>query len=93
MEQTTKYGTKFSNPDETTRQGILTFNLPEEQNAFEIAVKSMDWALVAWDLDQWLRGNLKDGHKFKTADEVLEAVRAELRRILDAYNLTLEMIE
>jgi hypothetical protein len=36
----------------STNQGILVFPLPEEQRAFEIAVKSMDLALAWFDLSQ-----------------------------------------
>ena len=42
---------------------ILSFELPEDRGEFEIATRSMDWALVAWVLDQKLRGILKYGEK------------------------------
>ena len=42
-----------------SRQGILTFNLPEEQNSFEVAVKAMDFALAWKDLHDKIRNMLK----------------------------------
>jgi hypothetical protein len=39
--------------------GILVFPLPEEQRAFEIAVKAMDLALAWFDLSQEIRKILK----------------------------------
>jgi len=76
-----------------TMEGILKFKLPQDQNEFDIACKAMKWALTSWDLDQWLREKLKYGNEFKTADEALEAVRDELREILEKYNISLEEIE
>jgi len=74
-------------------QGILTFKLPDDRNEFEIAVKSMDWALTSWDLDLWLRNKLKYGHEFKTAGEALGAVRIELREIMEEYGISLDDIQ
>ena len=35
-------------------KAILEFNLPEEEQQFNAANKGMDWALIAWDMDQLL---------------------------------------
>lgn len=40
-------------------KATLEFNLPEDQEQFNVAVKAMDWALLAWDIDQSLRKLLK----------------------------------
>jgi hypothetical protein len=42
-------------------EATLKFNLPEEQNDFDIACKAMSWALVVWDMDQKLRNWIKYG--------------------------------
>jgi hypothetical protein len=42
-----------------SREGILTFALPEERNAFEVAVKAMDFALAWNDLHEKIRQTLK----------------------------------
>ena len=42
-------------------EAILKFNLPEDKEEFDVASKGMDWALVAWDIDQLLRNKLKHG--------------------------------
>jgi len=36
-------------------KAILEFELPEDKEEFDAASKGMDWAIVAWDLDQLLR--------------------------------------
>ena len=40
-------------------KAILEFNLPEDKIEFEAASKSMDWAIMAWDIDQYIRNRLK----------------------------------
>ena len=42
-------------------KAILEFNLPEDEEQFNVASKGMDWALVVWDIDQLLRNKLKHG--------------------------------
>ena len=37
----------------------LEFNLPEEEEQFNVASKGMDWALLAWDIDQFMRNKIK----------------------------------
>ena len=75
---------------------ILSFELPEDRGEFEIATRSMDWALVAWVLDQKLRGIVKYGEKY--GGETInpndaDLIRGLLHDILDEHNLTLDMIE
>ena len=42
-------------------KAILEFNLPEDKEEFDAASKGMDWAIIAWDMDQLLRNKLKYG--------------------------------
>ncbi len=74
------------------RSAILIFDLNEEQSAYDCAYHGLDWALVAFALDQYLRGLLKYGHTFTDVDEALEAVRDQLRSLCDEHHVTLEMI-
>lgn len=74
-------------------RGVLYFKLPSEEAAFRLATRAQDWALVAWDMDQWLREKLKHGHSFDSADAALEAARTKLHELLDDYGLNLDTIE
>ena len=56
-------------------KAILEFNLPEDQEQFNVAVKAMDWALLAWDIDQFIRNKIKYE---QDRDGVLQLVRNEL---------------
>ena len=51
------------------------FNLPEDQEQFNVASKSMDWALLVWDIDQFIRKKIKYE---QDREEVLQLVRNEL---------------
>lgn len=59
-------------------KAILEFNLPEDRDEFTLAKDGHGWYCACLDLDNWLRGKLKHGHEFKTADEALEACRKYL---------------
>lgn len=74
-------------------KAILEFNLPEESKDHLIASNAMAWALIVWDMDQYLRNLLKYGHEFKSIDDALEKTRAALYDFLVEKNLTLDSIE
>ena len=56
-------------------KAILEFNLPEDKEEFDVASRGMDWALLAWDMDQFIRNKIKYE---QDRDGVLQLVRAEL---------------
>ena len=56
-------------------KAILEFNLPEDTEEFAVATKAMDWSLLAWDIDQFIRNKIKYD---QDRDGVLQLVRNEL---------------
>ena len=54
---------------------ILEFNLPEDKEEYDTASKGMDWALVAWHIDDFIRNKIKYE---QDRDGVLQLVRNEL---------------
>jgi hypothetical protein len=56
-------------------KAILEFNLPEDKEEFDVASRGMDWALLAWDIDQFIRNKIKYE---QDRDGVLQLVRNEL---------------
>ena len=73
-------------------RATLEFNLPEEREDHNLAIHGLDFALVCWDMDVKLRNWLKYGHKFKTADEALEAARDYLCEAMETHNVNFDMI-
>jgi|TARA_B110000091_G_C13537563_1_gene358998 hypothetical protein len=56
-------------------KAILEFNLPEDKEEFDVSSRGMDWALLAWDIDQFIRNKVKYE---QDRDGVLQLVRNEL---------------
>jgi hypothetical protein len=67
-------------------RAVLEFDLPEDQDEFELSTQEGRWRLVVEELDQWLR----DIIKYREADftpekmEVFELCRSALHdRVVD----------
>ena len=56
-------------------KAILEFELPEDRENFDASAKGMDWALLVWDIDQFIRNKIKYE---QDRDGVLQLVRNEL---------------
>ena len=65
-------------------KAILEFNLPADEEQFNVASKSMDWALLVWDIDQFIRNKIKYE---QDRDGVLQLVRNELRHKMEESGL------
>lgn len=68
----------------------IRFNLPEEESDHRLAVNAGRVASALWDYDQKLRGWLKYGHEFATADFALNAARNELHRQLSERGVSMD---
>ena len=71
-------------------KAILEFILPDDKAEFDTATKAMDWAILAWDLDQYIRNRLKyQSEKLDTssAKEELELIRNELHNMMEDSGL------
>ena len=56
-------------------KAILEFNLPEDKEEFDAASKGMDWSILAWDIDQFMRNKIKYD---QDRDGILQLVRDRL---------------
>ena len=71
-------------------EAILKFDLPEDKEDFEVASKAMDWSILAWDIEQYIRNRLKyQTEKLDTssAHEELEILRKELHDLMEESGL------
>ena len=71
-------------------EAILKFDLPEDKEEFDVATKAMDWAILAWDIDQYIRNRLKyqtEKLQTTTANEELELLRNELHNLMQEDGL------
>jgi|TARA_Y100001949_G_scaffold150335_1_gene135491 hypothetical protein len=71
-------------------KAILEFDLPEDEEGFEVASKAMDWSILAWDIEQYIRNRLKyQSEKLETssAKEELEFLRNQLHEMMEENGL------
>ena len=66
-------------------KAILEFDLPEDKEVFDAASKGMDWALLVWHIDQFIRNKIKYE---QDRDGVLQLVRNELNFQMEEKSLT-----
>ena len=67
-------------------EAILKFALPDDKTEFEAATKSMDWAILAWDLDQMVRKLVKY-HPEEYDTKTLDHIREEIHNIMEEKGL------
>lgn len=68
---------------------ILEFDSVEDQTEINHALNGYKWYLVVWDMDQYLREQLK--YNLNLTEEqyqVLEEAREKLKEIKSDYNLS-----
>jgi len=69
-------------------KAILEFDLPDDKEQFDVASKAMDWAILAWDIDQSVRSLLKyHPEKYETGQQALEHIREQLHDFMEERGL------
>ena len=72
-------------------EATLKFNLPEEQTDFDNAVNGAKWSLLAWELDQYLRSQLKYNDRLSEEQyDILQETRDKLHEIKGGYGLVFD---
>jgi hypothetical protein len=71
-------------------EAILKFQLPEDQQEFDMAVKASDIHAALWDFKQKLRGHIKYEEHPAEVHEMLYKVREELNQSLTDYSVDLD---
>ena len=61
----------------------LTFELPEEQEEFNDAVNGNAFKAVIWELDQYMRSQLKHGDLPDDVHDKVQEIRDQLHSILN----------
>ena len=65
-----------------TMKAILEFELPEDKEHFVVASRSMDWALVVWDMDQIMHKKIKYAELSDDSRLVIEELRLTMSDML-----------
>lgn len=69
-------------------RAILQFDLPDDQNEYEIAVQAPKVQSFLWDFSQQLK---KYHHDFKSGDDALDKIREEFYRLINEYNINIDL--
>ena len=72
-------------------EAILKFNLPDDQEDFNIALDGSKWALSMWEMNNWLRSQIKHPPEGMSDDtyKAFEDARDQLYEILNENQLKL----
>ena len=67
-------------------KATLEFTLPEDQDDFDASLDGVKWRIVAWELDTYMRNELK----YKNAGDEMQKARDELNALIIDNNLVLK---
>ena len=75
-------------------KAILEFNLPDDQDQFELANKGSNMYSVLWELDQSLRAKTKYAPDDLPEDkyDAYQEIREELRELMSNSNISFDMV-
>ena len=68
-------------------KAILIFNLPEDNQEFELATKASKMYCTLWELDNWLR------QEIKYKDKELDEVRDKLHELMKENRIDFDIVE
>ena len=68
----------------------LTFNLPEDHEEFTDAVNGNAYKSVIWQIDMYLRSQLKHGELPECEYDKVQEIRDELHSIMNEHNVSYE---
>jgi len=70
-------------------KAILEYNLPDEQQEYDLANKGSDLSIIIWDFDQWLRNEVKYNNELTDKEsDTYYKIRDKLREIMEEHDIT-----
>lgn len=72
-------------------KAVFEFDLPDDQHEYEVMSQSSKMQSVLWDFSQQLRSWRKYHHDFKDADDALDKIREEFYRLLNDYQVNIDL--
>ena len=70
----------------------LTFNLPDEESEFQDAINGNAYKAVIWEIDQYLRSELKHAELPEDVHDKVQLIRDELHEIIQDHSISMEKI-
>lgn len=72
-------------------RATFSFNLPDEQNEYQVMSQSQNMQRVLWDFSQQLRSWRKYHNDFKSGSDALEKITQEFYRIVNEYQVSIDL--
>lgn len=72
-------------------KATFEFDLPEDQHEYDIMNQAIRMQRVMWDLSEALRTWEKYGNDFKDARDAVVKIREEFYRILNNYEVNIDL--
>ena len=72
-------------------KAVFEFNLPEDQNEYEVMSQASKTQSFLWEFSQQLRSWYKYGHQFKDAEDAVDKIREEFYRLLNEHDVNLDL--
>ena len=69
-------------------KATLEFTLPEESTDHLLALQGSSWSLLAWNIDQWARNEVKFNDRLDTA--TLEELRDQISQEMSDWGLSFD---
>lgn len=72
-------------------RAIFEFDLPEDQNEFQLMNQARKVQSFLWDFNEQLRSWYKYGHPFKDTDDALHEIREQWYRLMNEHGVDLDL--
>ena len=72
-------------------KAIFEFDLPEDQNYYDVVYQSPRMLALLWDFSQQLRSWYKYSDQFKDADDALDKIREEFYRLINEHDVNIDL--
>jgi len=67
------------------------FNLPEDQNEYEVMSQASKTQTFLWEFSQKLRSWHKHGHSFTDAYDAVDKIREEFHQLLNEHGVNIDL--
>ena len=72
-------------------KATFEFNLPDDQDEYEIMSQATKMLMCLWDIGEALRSWEKYGHQFTDANDAVSKIREDFYRTINDYEVNIDL--
>jgi REP element-mobilizing transposase RayT len=72
-------------------KATFEFNLPDDQNDYDIMNQSTQMLRCLWDIGEALRSWEKYGHQFTDANDAVRKIREDFHNTINNYGINIDL--